>query len=72
MKPQQFFELENNEYIELNRLLKTLQLVQSGGEAKMAILNHEVTLNGETEIRIRKKLRKGDIIEFDENRIEVQ
>lgn len=58
------FELEGHEYIELNKLLKILNLVESGGQANMMITEGEVQLNGEMETRKRKKLFKGDVIEF--------
>ena len=42
------FELTaGHEYIQLNNLLKTLQLAQTGGHAKILIQNGEVLVNGE-------------------------
>ena len=58
------FELDGKEYIELNKLLKILNLVESGGQANMMITEGEVLLNGEQETRKRKKLFKGDVVEF--------
>jgi ribosome-associated protein len=58
------FEL-NTDYIELIRLLKLLRLVESGGQAKLAVEEGLVTVNGQTEFRKRAKLRKGDKIQFD-------
>lgn len=58
------FKLENQEYIELNQLLKLLTLVNSGGEAKIRIQDGEAVVNGEIETRVRKKLRIGDHIIF--------
>lgn len=58
------FELKDQEYIELNKLLKLLNLVGSGGEAKMRIDDGEAIVNGEVELRRRNKLRHGDQIEF--------
>ena len=40
-------------------------LASSGGEAKMLIDAGKVKVNGDTETRKRKKLRSGDIVEFD-------
>lgn len=65
------FQLENKEYIELNRLLKFLNLAESGGQANMLISEGEVIVNNEVETRKRKKLRKGDIVEFGGEVIEV-
>jgi ribosome-associated protein len=58
------FNLEDHEYIELNRLLKLLGLVESGGQANMFITEGQVEVNGEAEYRKRKKLRSGDEIHF--------
>ena len=57
------FEL-HSEYIELYKLLKLESLVSSGGEAKLAINNGHVLLNGKCETQKRKKIRKNDRIEF--------
>jgi ribosome-associated protein len=65
------FDLENHEFIELNKLLKILNLVESGGQANMMISEGEVQLNGELETRKRKKLFKGDVIEFMGERVEI-
>ncbi len=60
----QTFTLENQEYIELNKLLKLLQLTESGGEANEAIVKARVKVNGVIEIQKRKKLRTGDKVQF--------
>lgn len=54
----------SSEYIELYKLLKLESLVSSGGEAKLAINNGHVLLNGEHETQKRKKIRKHDKVEF--------
>ena len=59
------FQLKDQEYIQLNNLLKFLDLVNSGGEAKIRIQNEEVIVDGQIELRVRNKLRKGAIVEFD-------
>ena len=58
------FKLDT-EYIELNKLLKILSLVESGGQANNVITEGFVRYNGEVDTRKRLKLRKGDKIEFD-------
>lgn len=58
------FELEGFEFIELNKLLKIMQLVGSGGEAKQMIDEGLVQVNGTVEKQRRKKLRKGDQVSF--------
>ncbi len=64
------FKLKN-EYIELCRLLKLENLAQSGGEAKFFISEGLVTVNGAAELRKRRKIIAGDIVEMDGARIEV-
>ncbi len=54
----------HSETIELSQLLKFEGLVSSGGEAKQAINDGLVKVNGETESRKRRKLVHGDSIEF--------
>jgi len=65
------FDLENHQFIELNKLLKILNLVESGGQANMVITEGEVQLNGTTETRKRKKLFSGDVVEFMDERVEI-
>ncbi len=52
-----------SEYIELVKLLKLLQIAQTGGHAKIMVDNGEVFRNGKPELRKRAKLRAGDVIE---------
>ena len=64
------FQLKT-EFIELDNLLKVLELVVSGAEAKQSIQSGEVKVNGQVESRIRRKLRLGDSVEFREQRISI-
>ncbi|WP_294890694.1 MULTISPECIES: RNA-binding S4 domain-containing protein [unclassified Sulfurimonas] len=64
------YELKD-EYIELFKLLKVLDLVDSGAEAKMIVADGHVIRNGEVELRKRAKIKRGDIIEVAEVVIEV-
>lgn len=66
------FELNDQEYIELNRMLKMLGMVGTGGEAKIRISDGEALLNGEVETQVRKKLRNGDIIEFGGEKVAIK
>jgi len=68
----QTFKLEGYDYIELNKLLKTMQLVGSGGEAKQLIDEGLVRVNGQVETQRRKKLRKGDVVSFEGEEVRVQ
>lgn len=58
------FSLEGKEYIELMKLLKYEGLAESGADAKMLIDAGEVLVNGEPELRRRRKLRPGDKVQF--------
>ena len=64
------FKLDT-EFIELNKLLKILSLVESGGKANNLITEGFVRFNGEVDTRKRLKLRKGDEIEFAEMLIKI-
>ena len=58
------FELSGHEYIELNKLMKMLSLVDTGGEANAVIQQGKVLVNAQVETQKRKKLRPGDKVEF--------
>ena len=66
------FPLDGHEYIELNKLLKLLRLVGSGGEANFHIEEGEVMVNEMKETQKRKKLRIGDIIAFNGKQIVIR
>ena len=66
----QTFEL-SEDYIQLNNLLKIEGIALTGGEAKLMIQDGLVRVNGEVASEIRKKLRKGDVVEFENERIEI-
>ena len=63
-------ELES-EFVELYKILKFEGLAESGGDAKQAIAEGLVSVNGEIETRKRKKIRPGDQIDFIDHHIEV-
>lgn len=71
-QPQEIFHLQGKEYIELNKLLKLLHLVGTGGEANMCIDNGEVIVNGVVELRKRNKLRHGHEVIFRDRKVVVQ
>ncbi|QTH07181.1 RNA-binding S4 domain-containing protein [Vibrio fluvialis] len=52
--------------IELYKVLKIANAVSGGGEAKYAIAEGYVAVNGELEMRKRRKLYDGDLVEFNE------
>ncbi|MDP3266395.1 MAG: RNA-binding S4 domain-containing protein [Sulfuricurvum sp.] len=54
----------NSEFIELHKLIKFLDLVDTGGQAKMLIEDGLVLRNGVIETRKRAKIVKGDTIQI--------
>ena len=59
------------EYIKLDALLKFAALVGTGGEAKLAIAEGLVKVNGEVCTMRGKKIRPGDTVQFDAYQIEM-
>ncbi len=53
------------EFIKLEQIMKFASMVQTGGEAKMLINQELVLVNGEICTQRGKKIRSGDVIEFD-------
>ena len=64
------FELKTD-YIELFKLLKIMDLANSGGEAKQFIADGHVVVNDTVETRKAYKVRRGDVISFNEEVIHV-
>lgn len=60
------------EPVELFKVLKFEGLAASGAEAKAVIAAGKVLVNGAVEIRKRKKMVSGDIVEFGEDKIRLQ
>ena len=65
------FELKDD-YIELFKLIKVLDLVDSGAQAKLIIGDGYVQRNGEVELRKRAKIRSGDVINVADAIVEVK
>lgn len=63
---------EGQEYIELIKLLKAMQLASSGGEAKAMVEDGLVQVNGKPESRKRAKLRAGDEVQCLDQRIVIE
>jgi ribosome-associated protein len=61
----------SSEYIELIKLLKLLNLVESGANAKIAVEEGLVECNQEVEFRKRKKVRAADVVVFQNNTIKI-
>lgn len=62
----------HTEYIKLDDLLKFAGILGSGGQAKAVILDGLVKVNGEVCTMRGKKLRGGEIVEFDRFKIKVE
>ncbi len=60
------------EYIELYKLIKLLDLVDSGADAKMIVADGHVVRNGEIEMRKRAKIRAGDTLVIGDVTIEIE
>ena len=52
------------EYITLGQLLKLVNLIGSGGEAKIYLANNVVYVNGEKDTRRGRKIYPGDRVKF--------
>lgn len=53
------------EFIKLDSFLKWVGIATLGSEAKIYIKSGDIKVNGEVELRRGKKLRKDDIVEYD-------
>lgn len=60
-----------DDFIKLGQTLKAAGLVDSGVEAKIAIQDGEVFVNGAVEYQRGKKLHDGDTVEFNGKTIKV-
>ena len=61
----------NDEFIELYKLIKVLDLVDSGAQAKLLVANGHVKRNGEVELRKRAKIRAGEQLQVADVTIDV-
>ncbi|MBO7519989.1 MAG: RNA-binding S4 domain-containing protein [Clostridia bacterium] len=60
------------DYIKLDSALKCAGLVNTGGHAKIVIQNGEVRVNGEICTQRGKKLKSGDIAEYDKKTVLIE
>lgn len=60
---------KSDDFIKLGQALKVAGLVESGAEAKQAIQDGEVMVNGETDIRRGRKLYDNDTVEYGNSKI---
>lgn len=59
-------------FIKLGQALKAAGLVQTGVEAKYAVLDGLVKVNGQTETRRGRKLVSGDLVEFEGKTVKIE
>jgi ribosome-associated protein len=59
------------DYIQMIQLLKATHLVSTGGEAQIVVAQGQVTYNGQVDYRKRLKVKPGDVVEFNGNKIKV-
>lgn len=64
------FEL-NDEYVELNQLLKLVGICASGGAGKMIVASGKVSVDGQMELRKTCKIRTGQVVSLGDVRIKV-
>jgi len=62
----------NTEYVTLGQFLKITDFISSGGEAKFAVKELEIYVNGECENRRGRKLYKTDKIVIDNQTFEIE
>ncbi|MFT5419736.1 MAG: ribosome-associated protein [Candidatus Endobugula sp.] len=62
----------NKEPVELYKILKFEGLASSGGEAKSAVDDGQVLVNGQIETQKRKKILSGDIITFGDETLRIR
>ncbi len=61
-----------DEYIKLGQALKAAGLVESGADAKNAVLEGLVKVNGDVEFQRGKKLKKGDSVMYGGEEIKIE
>ena len=61
-----------DDYIKLQQAMQLAGLCGSGAEAKYEIINGNVKVNGEPELRRGKKLIPGDFFEFENERFYIK
>jgi ribosome-associated protein len=68
---EKLFSLGDHEFIELKNLIKLMDYVNSGGEAKYTIIEGNVLVNNEVEKRRGRKLRIGDEVTISGDKITI-
>lgn len=61
-----------DDFIKLGQVLKAAGLVESGVDAKFAIQDGLVKVNGHVELQRGKKIVSGDVVEYDGNTVHIK
>ena len=69
--PESIFLL-TGDYIELIKLLKVLNIAESGAHAKFLVNSGKIIVNRNVEFRKRCKLRRGDNVIFEDKSIRIK
>ena len=62
----------DQEYIELGNLLKVAGIIDTGGYAKVFLIENEVCVNGERDTRRGRKVRRNDVVTINKQEIIVE
>ncbi len=63
---------DGEDFIRLGQALKAARLVDEGADAKYAIRDGQVKVNGEVELQRGKKLHGGDVVSYRNDTIEIE
>ena len=71
--PQKTIKIHaDQDYIELQNLLKVAGIIDTGGYAKVFLIENEVYVNGERDTRRGRKVRRGDLVKVSKQEIVVE
>ncbi|MBK6952139.1 MAG: RNA-binding S4 domain-containing protein [Crocinitomicaceae bacterium] len=71
MEKRKFKLKKDSPFIELVKVLKSEGLSETGGHGKSMIEEGQVSVNGEEEFRVRRKLYNGDVVAVEDVEIEI-
>lgn len=71
MSAVQSFKIKDD-HIKLGQVLKAVGIVESGVDAKYAILDGLVKVNGNVELQRGKKLYPGDVVEYQGETLKIE
>ncbi|MBS5788701.1 S4 domain-containing protein YaaA [Clostridioides mangenotii] len=61
----------DSEFIKLDQFLKLAEITSTGGHSKILIQEGLVKVNGEIELRRGRKLKPGDVVEVEDEKLRV-